>query len=191
MNIGVHVSLSDLVSSVCMPRSGIAGDTSLIPGTGRSPGEGIGYPLQYSWASLETQLIENPPAMWESWVRSLGWEDSLEEGMATHTSILVWRTPWTEDPGVLQSVGLQSWTWLSDWTTYILYTCPTLCDPKDCSPPGSFLSEGKNTGVPFSNITYTCLKYSTGYVCSLTQLCPTLCDPMDCSPPGSSVHGNF
>ena len=64
MNIGVHVSLSDLVSLVCMPRSGIAGDTSLIPGTGRSPGEGIGYPLQYSWASLETQLIENPPAMW-------------------------------------------------------------------------------------------------------------------------------
>ena len=108
MNIGVHVSLSDLVSSVCMPRSGIAGDTGLIPGTGRSPGEGIGYPLQYSWASLETQLIENPPAMWESWVRSLDWEDSLEESMATHASILVWRTPWTEDPGVLQSVGLQS-----------------------------------------------------------------------------------
>ena len=72
-----------------------AGDTSLIPGSGRSPGEGIGYPFQYSWASLVAQLVKNPPAMQETWVSSLGWDDPLEKGMATHSSILAWRIPWT------------------------------------------------------------------------------------------------
>ena len=57
-----------------------AGNLGLIPGSGRSPGEGIGYPLQYSWANLVTQMVKNPPAMWETWVRSLGLEDPLEEG---------------------------------------------------------------------------------------------------------------
>ena len=70
-----------------------AGDLDLIPGLGRSPGEGIGYPLQYSWASLVAQLVKNPPAMWETWVRSLGWEVPLKEGRATHSSILAWRIP--------------------------------------------------------------------------------------------------
>ena len=84
-----------------------AGDPSLIPGLGRSPGEGIGYPPQYSWASLVAQMGKNPPAMWEMWVRSLGWEDPLEEGMATHSSTLAWRIPWTEGPCGLQSVGSQ------------------------------------------------------------------------------------
>ena len=67
---------------------------SSIPGLGRSPGEGIGYLLQHSWAFLVAQLLKNPPAMRETWVRSLGWEDPLEKGMATHTSILAWRNPW-------------------------------------------------------------------------------------------------
>ena len=53
------------------------------------------HPLQYSWASLVSQLVKNPPAMWETWVRSLGWEDPLEKGTATHSSILAWRIPWT------------------------------------------------------------------------------------------------
>ena len=57
-----------------------AGDLGSIPGLGRSPGEGIGYPLQYSWASLVAQLVKNPPAMRETWVQSLGWEDPLEKG---------------------------------------------------------------------------------------------------------------
>ena len=70
-----------------------AGDSSSIPGSGRSPGEGIGYPLQYSWASLVTQMVKNPPAMWETWVQSLGWEVPLEEGMGTHSSILAWKIP--------------------------------------------------------------------------------------------------
>ena len=54
-----------------------AGDPSWIPGSGRSAGEGIGYPLQYSWASLVAQLVKNPPTMQETWVQSLGWEDPL------------------------------------------------------------------------------------------------------------------
>ena len=60
---------------------------------GRSPGEGIGHPLQYSWASLVAQQVKNLPAMQETWVRSLGWEEPLEEGMATHSSILALRIP--------------------------------------------------------------------------------------------------
>ena len=60
-------------------------------GSIRSPGEGIGYPLQYSWASLVAQLVKNLPAMRETWVQSLGWEDPLEKGEATHSSILAWR----------------------------------------------------------------------------------------------------
>ena len=61
--------------------------------SGKFPGEGTGYPLQYSWASLLAQMVKNPPAMWETWVRSLGLEDPLEEGMATHPSIQAWRIP--------------------------------------------------------------------------------------------------
>ena len=70
-----------------------AGDPSSIPGSGRSPGEGTGDPLQDSWASLVAQLMKNPPAKWETWVRSLDWEDPLEMGIATHSSILTWRIP--------------------------------------------------------------------------------------------------
>ena len=72
-----------------------AGDPSSIPGLGTSTGEGIGYPLSYSWSSLVSQLVKNPPAMRETWVRSLDWEDPLEKGKANHSSILAWRIPWT------------------------------------------------------------------------------------------------
>ena len=67
-----------------------AGDLSLIHGSGRSAGEGIGYPLKYPWASLVAQMVKNQPAMREIWVLSLGWEDPLEKGMAIHSSILAW-----------------------------------------------------------------------------------------------------
>ena len=70
-----------------------AGDPGSIPRSGRSPGEGTGYPLQYSWVSLVAQLVKNPPAMWETWVQYLGREDPLEKGMATHSSNLAWRIP--------------------------------------------------------------------------------------------------
>ena len=58
-----------------------------------------------SQASLVTQTVKNPPAMWETWVQSLGWEDPLEEDMAAHSSILAWRILWLEDPGGVQSMG--------------------------------------------------------------------------------------
>ena len=78
----------------------------MIPGSKRSAGEGIGYPLQYSWTSLVAQLVKNPPAMWETWGRSLGQEDPLEKGKTTHSSILAWRIPWA-DPGRSQSMESQ------------------------------------------------------------------------------------
>ena len=65
----------------------------MIPGSESSPGEAIGYPLQYSWDSLVAQMIKNLPAIQETWVPSLGWEDPLEEGMATYSSIFAWRIP--------------------------------------------------------------------------------------------------
>ena len=68
-----------------------AGDPGSISGSGRSAGEGIGYPLQFSWASLVAQLVKNLPSMLDTWVRSLGWEDPREKGKAIHSSILAWR----------------------------------------------------------------------------------------------------
>ena len=63
---------------------------------------------------LGAQMAKNPPAMQETWVQSLDQEDPLKEGMATHSSILAWRIPWTEEPGGLQSTGSQNQTQPSD-----------------------------------------------------------------------------
>ena len=95
------------VSSAGKESSYSAGSSGLIPGLGSFPGEGIGYPLQYSWASLIAQTVKHLPTMQETWVQSLGWEDPLEEGMATYSSIFAWRIPWIEELGGLQSKGLQ------------------------------------------------------------------------------------
>ena len=70
-----------------------AGHPRSIPGLGRSAGEEIGYPLQYCWASLVAQMVKNLPAMLETSVQFLGWEDPSEEGKATHSSILAWKIP--------------------------------------------------------------------------------------------------
>ena len=86
--IGVEPVRGFLGSSVSKESACNAGDPGLIPESGRCAGEGMGYPLQYSWASLVAQLLKNPPAMWEAWVQSRGWEDPLEKGWATHSSIL-------------------------------------------------------------------------------------------------------
>ena len=64
-----------------------------FPGSGKSPEDGIGYPLQYAWASLLTQMVKNPSPERETWARSLGWEEPPEEGMATYSGILAWRIP--------------------------------------------------------------------------------------------------
>ena len=107
LEVGFRMILvSDIYCALCFclgfPDSSVgkesacnAGDPGSFPALGRSPGEGIGYPLQYSWASLVAQLVKNPPAMWETWVQSLGWEDPLGKGKATYSSILAWRIPWT------------------------------------------------------------------------------------------------
>ena len=78
-----------------------ARDPSSIPGSGRSSAEGIDYPLQYSWASLVAHLVRNPPAMWETWVWSLGWEDPKEEGNTNDSSILAWRIAWIVMYGIV------------------------------------------------------------------------------------------
>ena len=85
------------IMHVCFPggsagkkSAGNTGDSGSILRLGRSAGEGIGYPLQYSWASLVAQLVKNPLAMQETWV-----SDPLEKEKATHSSILTWRIPWT------------------------------------------------------------------------------------------------
>ena len=92
-------------SSVSKESACNARNPGSIPGSGRSAGEGIGYPLQYSWASLVAQLVKNPPAMQETWVRSLGWEAPLEKGKATHSCVLAWRIPGTGWSMESQRVG--------------------------------------------------------------------------------------
>ena len=92
-----------------------AGYPCSIPGSGRSPGEGL--PLQYSWPFLVTQMVKNPPAVWEPWVLCLGW-DPLEEGMATH--FLPGESPRTEEPIGLQAMGSQRVR--HDWVTK-MYVC--------------------------------------------------------------------
>ena len=91
-----------------------ARDPVSSPGSGRSLGEGIGYPLQCSWAFLVAQMVQNLPAVQETWIQSPDWENPLEEGMAAHTSILAWRIPM--DRGAWQATvhGVaKSQTWLS------------------------------------------------------------------------------
>ena len=73
------------------------------------------------WASLVAQMVKRLPAVWETWVRSLGWDGTLEKEMATHSSTLAWKIPWTEEPGRLQSMGSKSQTRLSDFTFTFKY----------------------------------------------------------------------
>ena len=91
LELKIKAKLWKAGSSVGKESACNAGDPSTIPGSGRSTGEGIGYLLHYSGASLVTQLVKRPHEMWETWVQSLGWEDLLEKGKAAHSSILAWR----------------------------------------------------------------------------------------------------
>ena len=96
-----------------------AGDSGSIPGSGRSSGEGVGYSLPYSEASLVAQLVKNPPAVWKTWVQSLAWEYPLEKGTATHSNILAWRIPWT-----IQSIYIQ----YIQTICYIVHRLYSLCN---------------------------------------------------------------
>ena len=99
MEIHLHIILVTSILFMAFPGGKEStckgGDLGSIPGSGSYPGEGIGFPFQYSWASLVAQMVKNLPGMCESWVWFLSYEDPLEEGMATHSSILAWRIPWT------------------------------------------------------------------------------------------------
>ena len=87
-NAGSLPSLGDsLVAQLVKNPPAMQGDPCSIPGLGKSPEEGIGYPLQYSWASLVAQMVKNLSAMWDTRVRSLGWEDPLEKRTATHSIV--------------------------------------------------------------------------------------------------------
>jgi len=81
---------------------------------GRSAREGIGYLLQYFWASLVAHMVKNLPVMQETWVQSLGWENPLEEGMATHSNILAWRIPMDRGAWWALVHGVKSQMRLSD-----------------------------------------------------------------------------
>ena len=84
-------NLGFLASSAGKESTCNAGDPGSIPVLGRSPGEAVGYPLHYSWAFWVAQMVKHPLAMQETWLWSLGWDNPLEESMATHSSILAWR----------------------------------------------------------------------------------------------------
>ena len=124
-----------------------AGDPSSIPGSRRSPGERINYPLQYSWATLVAHPVKKLPAMQETWVWSLDWDNPLEEGMATHSSSCLENSHGQEEPGCLQSMGSQrvEHDWVMKHRTAHFFTaqfssvtqsCLILCDPMNCSRPG-------------------------------------------------------
>ena len=114
--------------------------------------------------------------------------------MATHSSILAWGIPWTEEPGGLQSMRLQrvghNWSILTGHAAATaaksIQLCPTLCDPRDGSPPGfpslGFSRQEHRSGLPFA---------SPMHESEVAHSCLTLRDPMDCSPSGSSIHGIF
>ena len=107
-------------SSVSKESACNAGDLGSIPGLGRSTGERIGYPLQYSWASLVAQLVKNLPAMRETWVRSLDWEDPLEKGKATHSSMLPREFHWLHSLWDHKESDMTEWISLLFTKVYIV-----------------------------------------------------------------------
>ena len=134
-----------------------------IPGSERSSGEGIGYPLQYFLASPMAQLVKNPPAMWENWVRSLSWEDPLEKGKATHSSILAWRMAF-----IVHGVS-KSGTEVSNFHFHFTFTSLSLqvalvvknlpANAGDGRDPGSISGPGRSPGAGHGNpLQYSCLE---------------------------------
>ena len=117
--------------------------------------------------------VKNPPAMWETWVWSLGWEHPLEKGLATHSSILAWRIPWTEEPGRLQSIGLQRVG--HDRETFTSLVAQQLKNPCNAGDPsltpgwGRFPGEGIGYPLQYS---WTSLVAQTEkeYACNLGDL---------------------
>ena len=137
-----------------------AGDSGSIPGLGRSAGERMGYPLQYSWPSLVAQLVKNPPAMRETCILALGWEDPLEKRKATHSHRAY--SPWGHKE--------------SDTTECLSLSNEELLIFKDFYKYRVALLK-KEIILPSS--CYCC--------CSVPQQCLTIYNPMDCSTPDFPV----
>ena len=133
--VWLHLHKASQVALVVKNPPVNAGDireVASIPGSGRSPEEGNSNP------HLVAQMVKNLPAIRDTWVWSLGWEDPLEKEMATHSSILAWRIPWREQPGGLQSIGSQrvghrtqrtdrnNWWWYDSgqWVPIYEVVCP-------------------------------------------------------------------
>ena len=203
---------------------------------GSRPGCGRENPTLRLGASLVAQTVEPLPAVREPWVQSLGWEEALAKQTATHSSILSWKIPRTEEPGRLQSMGLQRVK--HDWATSRHFKTGGRQRALPKWPEGTFGVQGPawdpvevreeplrfphlpHEGNQFSEIlrrwqillswshvseagsvldSFLERQFALGvkgtvpgpelFVCSVAQPCPTLCDPMDCSPPGSSVRG--
>ena len=141
------------------------------------------------------QLVKNPPLMQETWVRSLGWENLLEKGKTTHSSILAWTIPWT-----IWSMGSQIIR--HDWVTFT-FTIMHQESYGNIQSQSSILHSHwgkyrKDNLEKFMGLLLARLWEIwsiTGYIrkisCMCAQLCPTLCNPMDCSPPGSFCPWNF
>ena len=110
-----HLIFSFYYSSAGKESACNAGDPSSISGSGSSPGEGIGYILQYSWVSLVAQTVKNLPAMWETWVRALVWEDPWRKAWQPTPVFPPGESPWIMEPGRLQSIGSQRVR--HDWAT--------------------------------------------------------------------------
>ena len=107
--------------------------------------------MRDKWASLIAQMVKNLSAMQETWVQSLGWEDPLEKEMATHSSIPAWRVPWTEEPGGLQSMGLQRVR--HDLATNTLINCSYLNQGTMMSFKRTNESYNLRNGILFSDST--------------------------------------
>ena len=120
----------------------------------------------YTWASLVAQMVRNPPAMQETWVWSLVWEDPLEKGMATCSSILAWIIPWTEDPGGLQSMGCKD----PDVTEWLTLFC--FCFLPD--PGGEVLR--KDFGLPnFDHSPIHCRVHCAKWMNGMTESVCLIC----------------
>ena len=122
--------------------AGNEGDPGSIPGSGRSPGEGIGYPFQYSWASLVAQMVKNPPAMWETWVRSLVGKILWRRSWQPTPVFLPGESPRTEEPGGLWSIGSRRVRHVSNQAQHSMRYTRTCHCPLNLSLPANLGAHG-------------------------------------------------
>ena len=167
-----------------------AGDPSSIPRSGRSAGEGIGYPLQDSWASLVAQLVKNLPAIWETWLQSLGWEDPLEKGKAIKNL----QFPVSPSTNPSHTVKIIFFYWRIITILLYLTVCWTQCSQGMSREAGRRCKGHRNCrhaslAHGWCSSSSTQRNSAAAAAAKLLQLCPTLCNPIDSSPPGSAVPG--